>query len=50
MGENVTLVPALAGMALGQAIRLRIEAGTFRKVFFAGLLALGAWLALRPVA
>jgi len=46
----LSLVPALAGMALGQAIRLRIEAGTFRKVFFAGLLALGAWLVLRPIA
>jgi len=43
----LTLVPALAGQAVGQWLRSRIDAGTFRRWFFAGLLALGAFLALR---
>jgi uncharacterized protein len=39
--------PALVGMLLGQGIRRRVNADTFRRVFFAGLLLLGADLALR---
>jgi len=42
----LALVPALAGMQAGQWLRSRIPAATFRKVFFAGLLLLGATLAL----
>ncbi len=38
------LVPALAGMFLGQWIRTRIRPEVFRKVFFVGLLGLGAVL------
>jgi len=38
---------ALAGMRLGQAVRARLSAATFRLWFFAGLLALGAYLAAR---
>ena len=45
-----SLVPALCGMALGQAVRQRIAPGTFRTVFFAGLLVLGTYLALRQIA
>lgn len=41
------LVPALAGMLFGQWIRSRIRPEIFRKVFFVGLLALGAHLSLR---
>jgi hypothetical protein len=41
------LIPALAGMFLGQWIRARIRPETFRKLFFAGLLVLGAHLSLR---
>lgn len=42
----LALVPALLGMQLGQWLRQRIAAATFRRVFFAGLLLLGATLAL----
>jgi uncharacterized membrane protein YfcA len=42
------LVPALAGMLLGQWIRSRIEPALFRRCFFAGLLMLGLHLMLRP--
>lgn len=42
----LALVPALVGMHLGQMLRRRIAASTFRKVFFAGLLLLGSYLAL----
>lgn len=43
----LALAPALAGMFLGQWIRTRISAATFRRSFFVSLLALGAYLALR---
>ena len=43
----VALVPALAGMYLGQRVRLRVSEEVFRRVFFAGLIALGTWLAIR---
>jgi uncharacterized protein len=42
-------LPALAGMAVGQRVRHRMSEATFRPVFFAVLLVLGAWLALRPL-
>ena len=42
----LALVPALVGMYLGQVLRQRIAPATFRRVFFAGLLLLGAYLAL----
>ncbi|HET7792537.1 MAG TPA: sulfite exporter TauE/SafE family protein [Rhizobacter sp.] len=48
-GSLLALLPALAGMALGQWVRLRVEAELFKKVFFAGLLALGGYLVLRSV-
>lgn len=41
---------ALAGMRLGQAVRARLAARTFRLCFFAGLAALGLYLALRGLA
>ncbi len=46
----LALVPALAGMQLGQVLRQRIAPSTFRSVFFAGLLLLGLYLALRGLA
>jgi hypothetical protein len=46
----LSLVPALGGMFLGQAVRRRISAATFRTIFFAGLLLLGMYLALREIA
>jgi uncharacterized protein len=42
----LALAPALIGMWAGQWLRGRIAAATFRTVFFAGLLLLGATLAL----
>lgn len=43
------LIPALAGMFLGQWMRSRIRADVFRKIFFVGLLALGGHLAVRAI-
>ena len=40
-------VVSLAGMRLGQSVRARLRPQTFRLCFFFGLLALGAYLALR---
>jgi uncharacterized membrane protein YfcA len=42
----LALVPALLGMQAGQWLRRRVAAATFRRVFLAGLLLLGATLAL----
>jgi len=42
----LALLPALLGMQAGQWLRRRIAPATFRRVFFAGLLLLGATLAL----
>lgn len=41
------VVVALVGMRLGQAVRTRLQPETFRICFFAGLLALGLYLAVR---
>jgi uncharacterized protein len=41
------VVVALVGMRLGQAVRVRLSPQAFRFWFFAGLLALGAYLAAR---
>ena len=38
------LVPALVGMALGQRLRRRLSETVFRRVFFAALLILGAYI------
>lgn len=46
----LALIPALAGMSVGQAIRTRITAGTFKLCFFAGLLMLGCYLVIRTLA
>jgi uncharacterized protein len=48
-GSVLALAPALAGMVLGQQLRLRVSAQTFRKVFFSGMIVLGAYLVLRNV-
>jgi uncharacterized protein len=45
----VALLPALAGMWLGQSVRAKLSVVAFRRVFFAGLSALGAYLVLRAV-
>ena len=43
----LALVPALGGMALGQALRRRIAPETFRRVFLGGLGLLGLYLLVR---
>ena len=48
-GSALALVPALLGMLFGQWIRHRISAAVFRTCFFAGMLLLGADLALRTL-
>ena len=45
----LALVPALIGMGAGQFIRSRISPATFKICFFAGLLALGAYLCWRSL-
>jgi uncharacterized membrane protein YfcA len=41
------VLPALAGMWVGQKMRAGISEASFRRWFFAGLVALGAWLLVR---
>ncbi len=45
--STAALAPALLGMAAGGAVRGRFSEKTFRRVFFGGLLVLGAHLASR---
>jgi uncharacterized membrane protein YfcA len=47
--SSALIVPALAGMALGQYLRSRASAATFKRFFFIGTLLLGVHLALRPL-
>jgi uncharacterized membrane protein YfcA len=47
--STVALAPAFLGMAAGGALRGRFSEQTFRRVFFGGLLVLGAHLASRAV-
>ncbi len=47
--SSLCIVPALAGMVLGQWVRTRIDPLTFRRVFLVGLLLLGADLVARAV-
>lgn len=44
------VVPAIAGMLAGQAIRHRLAEATFRKVFLGSTLALGSYLTIRAIA
>ena len=46
-GSALAVVPALAGMAVGQRIRQYASEETFRRYFFMGLLLLGAQQAIR---
>jgi uncharacterized protein len=47
LGSLLALLPALAGMGLGQWLRGRLAPALFRRAFFGGLGLLGAWLMLR---
>jgi uncharacterized protein len=48
-GSMLCVAPALVGMAIGQVIRARVNAATFRLVFFTSLLLLGGDLIARSV-
>jgi uncharacterized membrane protein YfcA len=43
------VVPALAGMVIGQVVRQRLSERMFRNIFFAVLLALGVYIVLRAL-
>jgi uncharacterized membrane protein YfcA len=43
-------IPAVAGMILGQHVRRRLSEEMFRKVFFAALVMLGSYIAIRALA
>lgn len=47
LASALALLPALAGQALGARLRGRLSEAMFKRVFFAGLLALGSAIALR---
>jgi len=47
LGSAIAVLPALFGMGIGQWLRGRVRAETFKTIFFAGLLALGVYLVLR---
>ncbi|MDB5362093.1 MAG: hypothetical protein JWO51_3390 [Rhodospirillales bacterium] len=50
LGQSAfAVVPALAGMGIGQWVRLRVRPELFRRCFFIGLLILGADLVIRAV-
>ena len=46
-GSLLALLPALAGMGVGQWLRSRVRPETFKTMFFCGLLALGLYLVAR---
>jgi uncharacterized membrane protein YfcA len=43
------LIPAFAGMFVGQAIRMRLRQDLFRRFFFLGLILLGGYMAFRAI-
>ena len=45
----LALLPALAGMYVGQHVRVRLQPAVFRRWFFSGLIALGGYMVLRSV-
>lgn len=45
----LAMLPALAGMYIGQRVRARISEVVFRRVFFAWLIALGVYLVARNI-
>ena len=49
MTAIVALVAALAGMWIGQVVRLRLDQATFRRWFFIGLMLLGLYLSGAPL-
>jgi len=50
LASLLAVVPALAGMYIGQRLRRRSSAEAFRRTFFFGLIVLGVYLAVRNIA
>jgi uncharacterized membrane protein YfcA len=48
-GSLLALIPALAGMFLGQQVRSRLKPESFRRWFFIGLVALGTYMVARAL-
>ncbi len=44
----LAVIPALAGMEIGRRLRGRLSERRFRQVLFTALLALGAWILVKP--
>lgn len=47
--SGLSVLPALVGMRLGQALRSRLSPAAFRRALFVALLAVGGWIALKPL-
>jgi uncharacterized membrane protein YfcA len=47
--STAAVLPAIAGMILGQRLRRRLSETSFRRVFFLSLLALGAYIVVRSL-
>lgn len=48
-GSLLALIPALAGMFIGQSVRHRLQPAAFRRWFFISLVALGFYMLIRAV-
>jgi hypothetical protein len=49
LASVLAIVPALAGMALGQQLRRLLSEGRFRRVFYSAQIALGGYIVLRTM-
>ena len=49
LDSSIALLPAMAGMLLGQAIRAVISESVFRRIFFLSLLTLGAYIIFNAI-
>ncbi|ATF04044.1 sulfite exporter tauE/safE-like protein (plasmid) [Phaeobacter gallaeciensis] len=49
LASTLALVPALIGMWLGRGVRARLSEAIFRKVFFAAILLLGAYILIHAI-
>lgn len=49
LASLLAMIPALAGMAVGQMLRRRLSEARFRKLFFASQIALGGYIVLRAL-
>ncbi|PXY00446.1 sulfite exporter TauE/SafE family protein [Halomonas sp. LBP4] len=47
--SSLAVIPAILGMQLGQRLRRRLSAESFRRFFFSGLLVMGGYIVLRSL-